>query len=318
MSDDSLGSLIKLIVLIALTPFALICNLILVYYLMMDRILRRAIHNHGMLALLFTTLCTNLIEVPRIINYLNIGIVFPQNEINCLIWQWCDYLLFAMVNLFILWISIERYLIIFHHNLYRTTNHRLFYHYLPLIVIPIYVILFYVIVIYVYPCKSQYDYHQPLCGSPCYTIEAAISMYDLIVHTWIPLFGGIILNIIFLIRVIYRKRVGLQHENAHQHRHRKMVIQVLCLSSLYIVCQSPFSGILFIQLFVVVPQIIQHIHIYYFYYLFWFLTLLLPLVSLACIPEIVKKVRNRFRPRIRQNATVVPMINTIQFQKKNT
>ena len=316
MSEDSLGRLIKFVILITLTPFALICNLILVYYLIMDRTLRRTIHNHGILALLLTTLLTNLVEVPRIINYLQIGIVIPQNQINCLIWQWCDYLLFSLVNLFTLWISIERYLIIFHNNLYRTRNHRLFYHYFPLIFIPIYIIIFYVIAIYIYPCKSEYDYSQPLCGFPCYTVEANISMYDLIAHTWIPLFGGIILDIIFLIRVIYRKRVGLQRENIHQHRHRKMVIQVLCLSSLYLLCQTPFSGILFIQLFIFLPQLIQYIQTYYFYYLFWFLTLLLPFVCIGCFPEIVKKIKNQFLRQTRGNGTVIPMNNTIQFQKR--
>ncbi len=77
----------KLSLFIALEPPALICNCILIYYLIADRTLRHTIYYHAILALLIVTLLTNLVELPRIIHYLNIGIVIPQTKINCLFWQ---------------------------------------------------------------------------------------------------------------------------------------------------------------------------------------------------------------------------------------
>jgi hypothetical protein len=71
---------------VALEPPALICNFIPAYYLITDRTLRHTIHYHAILALLVVTLLTNLIELPRITNYLRIGIVIPQTKIICLIW----------------------------------------------------------------------------------------------------------------------------------------------------------------------------------------------------------------------------------------
>lgn len=294
---------IKLGFFITLTPPALICNCILVYYLIADRTLRRTLHYHSVLALLLLSLLTNLIEVPRIIHYLHIGVVLPQNSTNCLIWQWCDYTLFSAVNLMILWISIERNLVIFYSRLYRSARFRFLFHYLPIISIIVYLIIFYIVVIFIYSCDAKFDFKQPLCGFPCYTTHSKISAYDIIVHSWIPLCLGVIIDVGLAIRVIYRKRVGLQR-GAQWRKHRKMIIQLFAISSLYLICQIPFVTVAFIQLFVVIPQSIAYVHIVYFYYLFWLLTLLLPFVCIVCMSEVVTKMKNSLVPRIMRHAIV--------------
>ena len=215
---------IKFGVFVGLAPPAITSNIILIYYLIRDRTLRRTLHYHGILALLIVTLLTNLIEVPRIIHYLHIGSVIPQSDINCLIWQWCDYLLFSSVNLMMFWISVERYLLIFHANIYTRAKYRLFFHYLPLILIAVYLIVFYITAIFIYPCERQFDFTQPLCGFPCYTIYANISLYDLIAHGIFPLCVGICVDITLVLRSVYRKRVGLQQSGAQWRKHRKMIL----------------------------------------------------------------------------------------------
>ena len=315
LAETVLTRYVKFIPFVILIPPALICNIICVYYLIIDRILRSTIHNHAILALLITTLLTNLIEVPRIIYYLHLGVVIPQSEINCWIWQWCDYLLFSTVNMMMLWISIERYLLIFHGHLYRTTKHRFFYHYLPLIVIVVYMLLFYIVVLFIYPCEQQYDFNLPLCGYPCYTIHKFISMYDFIAHTYIPLFIGMFLDILLIIRVIYRKRVGLQQQRTYQSKHRRMVIQILSISCLYFVLQGPFTGVLFVQLFTTLPDSILYVQTVYFYYFFWLLTLLLPFVCIGCLPEVTNKLKNSFRRRLGRNMIVLP-IATLELQNR--
>jgi hypothetical protein len=298
---------IKFNLFVALEPPSLICNFILVYYLIADPTLRRTLHYHGILALLVVTLLTNLIEVPRVIRYLDIGIVVPQSNINCLIWQWCDYLLFSSVNLMMFWISVERYLLIFHVNLYTTAKRRLLFHYLPLVLIIVYLIMFYIVAIFIYSCEPQFDFTKPLCGFPCYTNHANIVLYDLIVHTWIPLCFGILLDISLVIRVVYRKRVGLQHQSAQWRKHRKMVIQLLLISGLYSMCQAPYAVVAFIQLFVNLPDSIAYVQIVYFYYLFWLFTLLLPFVCIQCISKVINKVKRSLMQRKRRKIVTIPM-----------
>ncbi len=95
---------------VALEPPALICNFLLLYYLIADRTLRGSRHHHSVLSLLIVSLLTNLIDAPRMLQFLNVGSVTLQTNINCLIWQWCDYMLYGHSNVLLLWVSIERYL----------------------------------------------------------------------------------------------------------------------------------------------------------------------------------------------------------------
>jgi hypothetical protein len=306
---------IKFGLFVALEPPALICNFILVYYLIADRTLRKTLQYHAILALLIVTLLTNLIELPRITNYLRIGIVFPQTDINCLIWQWCDYSLFSAVNIYMFWISVERYLLIFHGGLYTTAKRRLLFHYLPLIIIIVYILFFYAVAIFIYPCELQLDFSQPLCGFPCYTTHANISLYDLIAHTIIPMSLGMLCDTSLMIRVLFRKRVGLQHQGTQRRKYRKMVIQLLSISSIYLTCQIPFDAVVFIQLFVNLPDWAAYMQIIYFYYFFWLLTLLLPFVCIGCLTEVTNKLKNSFMQRRIRNIMVVPM-STIRIQNR--
>jgi hypothetical protein len=298
---------IKFGVFLALEAPSLICNCVLIYYLVVDRTLRLALHYHAILSLLMVSLLTNLIEVPRIIDYLHRGIVTPQTNINCLIWQWCDYLLFGITNVLMVWAAIERHLLVFHAHLYNTSKHRLLFHYLPLITIFVYLIFFYSTAIFLIPCEQQFDFTQPLCGFPCYTGQPKISLYDLFAHTWLPLVLDIFLDICLVLRAMCRKRVGLYQQGVQWRKYRKMIFQLLLISSLYTTCQTSYAVVLFIQLLGGWPDFAAYIQIVYFYYFFWLLTLLLPFVCIGCLPEVVKKIKGSFTRRIRQNNTVLPM-----------
>ena len=298
---------LKFIIFVGLAPLGLICNIILIYNLIMDRNLRHNIHYNAFLSLLTVTLLTNVIEVPRIIHYLHHGMVIPENYLNCLIWQWCDYLLFSSVNLMVFWISIQRYLLIFHGNIYRTRRGRLLFHYIPLLLIFAYLILFYIGAIFIYPCEEQFDYSKPLCGFPCYTNYANISLYDLLAHGLVPLCLGILLDVTLVIRAIYRKRIGFRQSRTQWRKHRKMILQLLLITSLFSLCQMPFNGVVFIQLFIVLPDILAYIQIVYFYYLFWFLTLLLPMACMICLTEVMKNIKDFFRKRFGRRNTIIPV-----------
>jgi hypothetical protein len=88
---------IKFSVFVALEPLALICNCLLVYYLIADRRLRQTLHYHTFLGLLIVSLMTNVVELPRVIHYLHIGIVTPQTNASCLSWMCCDFVLYGFV-----------------------------------------------------------------------------------------------------------------------------------------------------------------------------------------------------------------------------
>ncbi|CAF1159134.1 unnamed protein product [Adineta ricciae] len=303
---------IKFFLFVALEPPALLLNSVLIFYLVADRTLRGTLQYHAVLALLIVTFLTNSIEVPRIIHYLHLGIVLPQTDLNCLIWQCCDYLLFSSVNVLMCWTSIERYLFIFHRNLFTTARGRLLYHYIPFVVIIVYLALFYIGVIFIYPCDAQFDFSQPLCGFPCYTTQAVISFYDLFAHSFCPMFVDVLLNIVLIIRVLYRKRVGLLQQRHHHHakewqQNCKMIVQLLFITCTYLMFQVPFDVIVMLLVFVSLPEWIIRVQALYFYYFFWLLTLVLPLVCMICLPEVMKKMKTSLSQRLRRDNTISPM-----------
>jgi hypothetical protein len=307
VSETYLTRNIKFGLFIGLEPPSLICNIILLYYLIADKTLRQSLHHHSILALLIVSLLTNIFDVPRMLHFLYMGIVAPETKVNCLIWQWCDFMFYGHTNVFLLWASVERYMLIFHGNIFNTAKRRLYFHYLPFLAIVVYLAIFYITVIFLIPC-DQFDFGVVICGLPCYTSLLIISLYDNFAHNWLPLGFNIILSIGLTIRVFYRNRIGLQ-QNVQRRKHRKMVFQLLLISTLHLVCVLPYALVIFIQVVANAPDFAAYIQNVYFYYLFWLLTLLQPFVCIGCLPEVVTKIKQWWRKQIRRNTTVVP-VNT--------
>ena len=295
---------IKLGLFIAITPFAIICNIILIYYLVFDRIIRNILHYHSILVLLLVCLVLETIEVPRIMNYLRIGIVTLRTDLHCLLWQWLDYILGGLINVYMLWFSLERHLFIFYSSMFNTFKRRVAFHYSPLIIIFVGVSLFYSIAFFIYPCEQQYNFTQPLCGLPCYTSQASISLYDLFAHNWIPLLCTPVLDSTLIVRVTCRPNIGQQ---TRWQKHRKMIIQVLVISNLFVIIQTTYVITPFIKIVGNSPNSALYVLDVYLYDCLWLFALVLPFACLSCLPEVKKKIRINFMRRIQRNNGIVPL-----------
>jgi hypothetical protein len=304
-SETSITRNSKFGVFLVLEPPSLICNCFFVYYLITDRNLRTAVHQHVILALLIVSLLTNLIEIPRILHYLRIGIVTPQTTMSCLIWQWCDYLLYGQANVLMLWASFERHLLVFHSHLVGNARARFFTHYLPLFVIIIYLTLFYIVVIFAHPCHKHFDFTLPLCGQPCFTEDSVISLYDLLVHSWLPTFFIVLLSAGLVIRVVNR-RGSLLRQNIPWRKHRRMILQLLSISCLYLICMGPYTLIQVIDLLVGLSEAATYVKNFYLFYVYWLLTLLLPYVCIGCLPEVTNKVKKQVKRWINRKNFIAP------------
>lgn len=298
---------IKFIIFLILEPPALICNFIFVYYLVVDRALRNTLHNHFLLALLIVTLLINLIGIPRVLHYLDSGSVTPQNHLYCLIGQWFDYLLSSEANLIMLWGSFERHLLVFHIHFFVSRKHRLCIHYLPLLVIITYLILYYIGVIFIYPCYNEFKFDVPLCDAACYTNDSIISIYDLLAHNFLPVCFISLFSIGLIVRVSYGRRMQ-HHQHVQWRKYRKMVLQLLYISCLFLVCVVPSTLVRFVQIFGGMINFARYVEMIYFFYLFWLLALLLPFVCIGCLPEVVLKVKTQLTRWIHRNNTVMPDI----------
>ncbi|CAF0857840.1 unnamed protein product [Adineta steineri] len=213
----------------------------------MNRTQRQALHNHTILLLLIFYLPIQLIDITFYLIFFSYGSVQPSQPIVCLIWWFADYGCEIGVIVLMAWLAIERHILIFHDRLLLNRRGRFLFHYLPLIVLVTYILLFYLIVIFLLPCENNYLYTVPVCGeSPCYGSYGILGMWEFIVHLSIPILSEGIASIALILRVQIQKR-RLRQSN-QWHKQRRMIIQLLLVSTLNIGINIPSSILLIAHL----------------------------------------------------------------------
>ena len=288
-----------LMLFIAVPSFFL--TLFLLYYLISDRDLRLALHNHVTIILLIFTFIYEIIDIPLNLIYFKTNTIWPSHPAICLIMWMIQFGLYNTCEILVAWASFERHILIFYQQLINTRIKRIFFHYLPIISILMYTTIFYTKVILFSNCQNRFDYNSPVCGGfPCYQTDPFLAMVDIILHTVIPTISIGFFSLTLFLRVIIQKQtLGRQVE---WRRYRKMFIQLILLSSLHFTINFPL--VLFVVDFKIFHSLrfieIQSV----FFFVTYFLLLLQPFVILHSIPDIGKKLK-KFIPKW-QRTTIVP------------
>jgi hypothetical protein len=267
---------------------SILCTIYLLYYLIFDRHLRRQLHNHVIIVLLFLCLIILIVDNSFYLDGWRVGHgnSFPSSSNVCLLWWFIDYGFYGAITIFLVWASLERHILVFHRRRFLTTKRKIFYvHYLPLILLSIYLIGFYTGVIILPPCRNIFYYNSLACGSyPCYQNVSWLNAWDYLFH-------GVICNILeavfscsLLLRTIWKKLTS--QRRLHWKKYRKMTIQLLSISTLSLCINLPQS------LIVLVRHIDPGMSNFgvnvepYFFYFTGYVILLLPFVCLGCLPEL--------------------------------
>ena len=261
---------------------AVACTFYLLYYLLFNRTLRKALHNHVIIVLLIVASTSHLIDIPSYIIYLLLGYVWISTPSFCSFWSFVDIGLFNMILILMAWATIERHILVFHSKWIKKRRNRFLFHYVPLILVILYNILFYMIIIFFPSCETIYDYSQPWCGYPCFYDNTILCLYDINANSTIPLILIVIFSITLAIRFIRQKQ--RVQRIIRWRKHRKMVIQLLLISLVPVIFNSPLV-ILTIAHYCGLPaEVGAEAQIY-----LYFLSLLLSYVCLASLPELWKK-----------------------------
>ena len=270
---------------------SLACTLFLLFHLLTNRQLRRALHNHIIIIFLLITFCVEVFDNPLYMDayHYNGHNSFPLNESICLMWWFIDFGFYGAVSVFLAWSSVERHILVFHyHRLLRTARQRFLLHYLPLIIVSVYIFGFYIGVIFFPPCVNQFDYELLGCGlTPCYTDISYLNAWDYLGNGIVCSFIEAVSSVTLLVRVLWQKHRASQRVT--WRRHRKMAFQLLSISFLSLCIIFPQS------LIVVIQQTGNNMNNFgatalpYFNYLYTFVVFLLPLISLASYPELWPK-----------------------------
>jgi hypothetical protein len=228
--------------------------------------------------------------------------MWERSLIFCKIWGYIDWGFYITQTVLFAWATIERHILIFHDRWVSTRKKRLFVHYLPLISVLLYCLILYAVVYLFPPCQSVVDYFYVTCVSPCPFDNYIFSMFDVIVHETVPIFLVIIFSIALLLRVLRQKyRMG---QPIRWRRQRKMTIQLLSITFLYVVFFLPFA-VVDVMLYWGYPvEKLVNVREYVLF-LCYFTTLFYPFICIASLSDLRTKFINMLHLR-RQARRITP------------
>jgi hypothetical protein len=288
---------IEFILLLIVEIPSILCTLLILIYLFSNwRIMiKKSLRNHVILLLVIISLMNITIDLPFTINSYRLGYDQPRNLSFCLWWYWIDYTLIIITIFLTATASVQRHILIFHAQWLHSHRTQWLLHFIPIILCIIYPILFYLSVIVFYQCNYSIDENSQYCSEPCYTNSFALFNIDWILNTAFPLITIIVANIALIIRVIRSMRKIRRRQRLTWKRQRKLTIQLLALSSLYVFGWAPSTVISILESFTL-PNLLNDIpQLDYLNYLTYFVCPLQPLICLLGLPELIKSIKNNFK-----------------------
>lgn len=225
---------------------------------------------------LFVTFAMSLSQA-----YMFTSHVYPSTEVFCSFWNWFHYSL-NIINLFLMaFASIERHLLIFRANIFRSQRGRVLFHYLPILFCLIYPPAFYMGAIFLCPCQNTYDYTQLLCTWPCYFGSQIWANIDIFFNNYAPLLTIPIFCLAIYVRVLCQRR-AMQLQAIKWRRDKKLILQLLAISSLYLAMWMPIQITGLINLYWD-PTFLIQAQIDYMYLFPYLIHVIYPLIVLVII-----------------------------------
>lgn len=284
------------------------CAILTLYFLVTDRVLRRALNNHVYIVLLSIVIVYEVVDIPFFLRNTFYETPWQASNDFYLFWAFSDYLLFVLQIELFAWSTVERHILVFHESWVGTSKKRFFFHYFPIIVIIIYNIVFYIIVYYGVSCDNSFD--DFLHGSiyvPCTFDQTILGSLDLFLQQVIPMLTIIVASFGLLGRIAIQKARVRQ---AFQWRkYRKLTIQSVSISAICILFNSPwvFTALAFqcgAPIEVVLP-ILTYSNFVYYNIPFCF-----PFVCCLTLAELRKKFKHLIFCNRYQRIDISAMTNT--------
>ena len=286
--NDIISLTVKFWVYLFVLIPSIICSLISLGHVIFNRALRIALHNHVIAVVLFIGLFNTVTIYPWMLFFFRHQGVWYRSAIFCTIWAFIDWGLYFTQTILFAWATIERHILIFHSNWLATKRKRFLLHYLPLLLLLIYCLTFYITVSFFPSCQNYFDDRYMICTAFCFTDTYGLYMWDAVVHQVLPNVIIVVCSTGLLIRVLYRKYPA--RRLLYSRKYRKMTIQLLSFSLLYLLFDFPLSLMNLMYLCGLSPDMGRA----FYEYLLFLNYLLIPMLPFACIistPRLKLKVK---------------------------
>ena len=286
--------------------FSLLAYLFVGYHILASpRELKKTLSLHVVFILLVLNFIQVLIDISLALQFLNTGIVRPSLASTCTVWMFIDSFTYYLGLLLMAWASFERHLLIFHSQLFNTQRRRFLFHYLPISILCTHGLVFYVFVDFFYPCTNTFDFTMAFCGLVCYMNLSTPTVFgiEMMAHQVLSTFFIGLFSIGLLVRtIISRQRL---QRSVEWRKYRKMIIQLLSISIVYLIFSVPFSINPLAQLAGKPTPFPYDLYLNIFSYWAYGIAIFLPVFIAASSPNIVLKLKQLMnRQRVRH---VTPM-----------
>lgn len=296
---------IKFFILFLLQVFSVCCSLFLIFHVIIKSTHRRRLQNQTIVALLIVSFFQTVSDLPMSLDYLRRG--QASSDTFCLMWNFFALSNYAVGVWTMTWASIERHFLVFHEPLFTRVRGRVLFHYIPLCTSLCIPWIYYVVLIFFYPCTNTFYQTVLFCGWCCYVYNDRLVFFNWLMFGVIPVCSINVFSFWLIVRVVSHKRRVQGRINWYSHR--CMVVQLISVSCLYILFDSPTIIIGLIRLRL--PTFAADIQMLYLYYIVYLLPLLVPFACLSTFRELWSKKRVQIHP-----PTLLLQTRTNRHQKK--
>jgi hypothetical protein len=241
VTDDcySLDRIKFFLALLLQIPSIILCLFVVAFFIINRTVLRNLQHK-ALLFLIIINFIQLTFDLPLVIHFFRLGVVSPATSTYCKWWVYLGSTLDAANEFLMTTISVQRHTLVFQPNILHIRVKRYLLYYLPLLLSVLYPIVFYMGAVVFYPCDTtQWNFKLNICGdTTCFLSHNQIlATFDWIVNTAFPIAIIILANIVLVIKVIkqqYRRQRVITWS-----KQRRMTLQLLSMSSLYLVTWLP-------------------------------------------------------------------------------
>ncbi|CAF1540954.1 unnamed protein product [Adineta ricciae] len=261
------------------------------YFLLFDRTLRRAFHNHIFIVLLFICLIDEIFTVPCFIRNDATTTPWQAPYDFYLFWAFLEYFLYSLQIGLFSWATVERHILIFYDRWLGTSKKRFLFHYFPIIFIISYSLTYHIIVYFGISCDAIFDaFLNGGLYAPCAFTRTPLGTWDLIAHQLIPTLTILISSVALILRVQWQKTRA--HRIIDWRKQRKMLIQLISTSIIYLLFNAPWVGIILAYQFGL-PGNVAVYGMVYAKFLWYDITFLFPFVTCSSLPELRNKAKQK-------------------------
>ncbi len=312
-NDKIVLNRVKFLILLILQIPSIILYVFIFIYFITHRSILKTLQNQGLLILLLVNFLEASCDLPMVIHFYYFGRVKPATSAYCTWWTFFEYTLSVSSEFLMATISIQRHMLIFNSHILRVRKKRFLLYHLPLLLCVIYPMFLYLSLVVIYPCNGTlWDFTSNLCGlANCYLVyNPILATFDWALDNGLSVIVIIVANVILVVRVVWRKR--RRQQAISWKKQRRMTLQLLSISCLFIIAWLPNTIIAIIQEISASSSAAQ-IQSKYIFDLLYLVCLLIPWVSTGMISGFKKWIFERIYHPFTVHNAVVPrgMIRTV-------